>query len=357
MILESYGFDRSLLQYVVRLEDPELEPARVVRADRDLCQVVGEWGESLAHPTGRFLTDIASVNAGGPVTGDFVACRRAGPEMVLMEALLPRKTVLCRSAPQGAGGIQPLAANVDLVFLCEPFPDPNMRRLERGVVLAAEAGATAVVLLTKSDLQTDPAAARSEALDRLCGIETLCVSSHTASGLDAIGALLMPNLTGVLIGPSGAGKSSLVNALAGQVRQAVGEVREFDRKGRHTTTSRELFRLPAGGLLLDTPGLREVGVFGRVGLEAAFEDVSGLASGCRFRNCAHDGEPGCAVRAAVESGELPGSRIVLYLELVKEARAAERRKSPHLQRRIQRRTHKIYRKGARDKRRLRGLEE
>jgi ribosome biogenesis GTPase len=188
--------------------------------------------------------------------------------------------------------------------------DPNERRLERELVIAFESGASPVVVLTKSDLADDPAPALALVGDVAAGVPVHLVSSLTGEGLDTLEAYLAGHRTIALLGPSGAGKSTLVNALVGQARQRTAEVREFDGKGRHTTTAAELVLLPSGGLLVDTPGMRAVALWSEgAGLDEAFADITEMAERCRFRDCAHDMEPGCVVLAAVARGDVPAARL------------------------------------------------
>jgi ribosome biogenesis GTPase len=225
-----------------------------------------------------------------PTTGDWVALDASGA----IAAVLARHGTVVRRAAGAAFASQVLAANVDLVLVIEPLPDPEVRRAERLVALALAGGVPAALALTKADL--DPAAAAvARALGERLGVaDALAVSVHDEDSVTAVSSLLEPDTTTVLLGPSGAGKSTLVNALLGSERQAVGAVRESDGRGRHTTVTRELMMLPGGALLIDTPGIREAGLWDGTG--GAFADIEALAAQCRFTDCGHTNEPGCAVR-------------------------------------------------------------
>jgi ribosome biogenesis GTPase len=225
-----------------------------------------------------------------------------------------------------------LAANIDTVFVVHPIADaPNLRRVEREISLAWESGAVPVVVLSKADLSADPEAARAAVESIALGVDVLLTSARDAASVVPLTAYLTGHRTAVLLGPSGAGKSTLVNALLGEDRQATGGVRVSDGRGRHTTVARELVEVPGGGLLIDTPGLRALSLTGSEdGIAATFKEIDELAGACRFRDCTHQDEPGCAVRAAVESGEVPADRLASFHKLVREAHVAAARTDVHL---------------------------
>ena len=300
-----------------------LVPGRAV-ADRGprLC-VRFDAGDRLVVIPGR-LRAAGQV----PVVGDFVLAEPSPPgsepEVV---RVLERRSALRRGAAGRAVAEQVLAANLDVVLVVQGLDaGVQPRRLERTLAAVHQGGAAPAVVLTKCDLCPDPAGAREEAARSAPGVPVVLASGETGEGVEAVRALLPRGTTGVLVGPSGAGKSTLLNALLGRTAQQVGEVAAWDRRGRHTTVGRALLELPGGGLLIDGPGIRELKLWEAAGLESAFEDVAGLAQRCRFRDCHHEGEPGCAVAKAVGRGELDGARLESFQRLDREARAYERRR-------------------------------
>jgi len=277
---------------------------------RVLAQHRGLWlieGPRLVTARGRLATT--------PVTGDYVEIDSGGA----IARVLPRAGTVTRRAAGRAVREQVLAANVDLALVVEPLPSPRVRRAERLAALAAAGGVPAALVLTKADLA--PAVAADRFARRLGLADAVAVSAATGEGLGILRTLLPPRSTAVLLGPSGAGKSTLVNALLGEQRQATGEVRASDGRGRHTTVTRELIALPHGASLIDTPGLREAGLWDA----AEFEDIDTLAAGCRFADCAHGSEPGCAVRTAVDPARLAAwHKLQREQEWVDDRRAASR---------------------------------
>jgi ribosome biogenesis GTPase len=238
--------------------------------------------------------------------------------------VLPRRSAIVRRAPGDRGlDAQVIAANVDVAFLVTSLnAEFNLRRLERYVAVAWESGAMPVVLLTKADLAADPEGTRVAAEAVARGVPVIVVSAVTGAGLDEVRAHIRPTRTVVFIGSSGVGKSTLVNAIAGAPLLSTSGIREDDARGRHTTSRRQLVPL-VSGLLIDTPGMRELGLHDGDGLSTTFEDVERAAAACRFRDCGHDGEPGCAVRTALETGALDPTRLEAYRKLGREARRAE----------------------------------
>jgi ribosome biogenesis GTPase len=258
-----------------------------------------------------------------PITGDWV---RLDPSGVVSE-LEPRHGVIAR------GGEEPVAANIDLVLIAHAVAeDDHLARLPRFLSLAASAGCDAAILITKADLLDDPAAAVERVRAAIAGAAPVLVVSagEHVEGIDAVRALVGPGVTAALVGVSGAGKSTLVNALLGEDRQATAAVRSGDGRGRHTTVRRELVPLPGGGLLLDSPGVRLMPVAGHA--EAGYGDLSALAEGCRFADCAHEAEPGCAVQAAIAAGEFDPERLEELRRLERQAEYYEMRGDPGLQR-------------------------
>jgi ribosome biogenesis GTPase len=266
-----------------------------------------------------------------PTVGDVVVVGERPDGAPHVTRLEPRRTAVVRGSAEKSSRTQVLAANVDVVLVAEHLdPDPDLGRVERLLAIAWTSGARPAVVLTKADLVPDPEGMAAEVARVAPGVDVHPVSATTGTGLSPLRDLLTPGTTLVVLGPSGAGKSTLVNALAGADVVATG-VRRADGRGRHTTTRRELVTLPGGALLIDTPGLRAVGVVADdAALDATFADVAALAQRCRFDDCAHRTEPGCAVREALESGELPERRYESWLRLAREAAWQERRTDARL---------------------------
>jgi ribosome biogenesis GTPase len=299
---------------------PGCAPARVVRHDGA--------GLLLATAAGVVAVPFTRRLDPAPTVGDWIALD--GDEPV---AVLERTSLLTRGDAEGEFG-QALAANVDLVLLVCGLDRPvKAGRIDRAAALAWDAGATPVVVLTKAVLHPEPEQVAAEVATASPGLDVLVTSAKEGVGLDPVRALVRDR-TVTMLGESGAGKSSLLNALTGEELAATQAVRSGDAKGRHTTTTRELYVLPSGGVLIDSPGIRAVGLWvDPDAVDTAFPDVDELALDCRFTDCGHDTEPGCAVRAAVEDGALPRERLDAWRSLRREAEAAARRAQPHEQRR------------------------
>ena len=297
MDLIPWGFGPEIEALLTPFSDRGLVPGRVLTAARETYGVAAEAGELRAEPSGR-LRFGADAPQDLPAVGDWVALDVfPGSTEAIVHAVLPRRTALSRVAPGGAR--QLLAANVDLLVVASAADDPRAgTRLLRWRALAADAGVPLAVALTKADLLADREAAAGRLAASAGGAPVICASVHEPSGLDALGRLLSPRATHVLAGASGAGKSTLVNALLGAERLATSAVRA-DGRGRHTTTARELVLLPSGALLLDTPGLRTLAP---PGVDGLVDELSADAR-CRFRDCSHSGEPGCAVREGLDAGD------------------------------------------------------
>jgi ribosome biogenesis GTPase / thiamine phosphate phosphatase len=304
-----------------------LVPGRVAVPHRGEYDVLTAEGETRARLPARTRRELEAAEV--PVVGDWVALDSGGAAMPEIQAVLPRRTKFSRRAAHDPGADdareQVVAANVDIVFVVASLADDvNLRVLERYLTLVWESGARPVILLTKGDLAADPETAVRE-LDGLGDVAVHAVSIRTGLGLDEVRSYLGPGVTGALLGPSGVGKSTLVNALVADDLVATGEVAR-DGSGRHTTTRRELIPVPGGGLVVDNPGMRELHLWlADEGLDDAFEDVVELAAGCRFSDCRHEGEPGCAVADAVAAGTLDPERLASYRELERELAELEER--------------------------------
>ena len=299
-------------------------PGRVVRVDRGVLTVLTEAGELRAPVAAELAHDPDPLRA--PTVGDWVVLH-AG----LVTNVLPRRSAIVRGDAGSPETPQVLAANVDKVFVvCSLEGRFRARRLERLLVLAWQSGAAPVAVLTKADIAADVAGAVEVARRLIGGGDVVAVSSVTGAGMDALGNFLEPRATVVLLGPSGAGKSTLANRLGlGAVDLATGEVRG-DGKGRHTTTARELVRLPGGALLIDTPGLRALALFDAdQAIGAAFGEVEDLVGACRFSDCGHRSEPGCAVKQAIAAGTLEAERYLSYEKLRREQRHLAACVDPH----------------------------
>jgi ribosome biogenesis GTPase len=285
------------------------QPVRVVRVDRGLVTLDTPSGEARLPLTGKLRLSEVTV-----AVGDWVLV-----EGEAVSAILPRSTSLMRKDADRSATSQAIAANVDLVVIAVPLTESvRARKLERYLVFARSSGAEVVVVLTKADLWPDIDGAVADAMAVSGDARVLVVSARTGKGIDDLLALMPAGRTVVVVGPSGAGKSTLTNALGSERELATGEIRD-DGKGRHTTTAREMVRLATGAMLIDTPGLRSLEVWGgQEGIDATYDDVTQLATECRFRNCSHTAEPGCAVNAAVEVGLIPGERLDGYAKLQRE---------------------------------------
>lgn len=325
--LERYGWNAFFLAQVT-LEPEPVRIARVVEEQRGLCRVVGDF-EGWADVSGRFRHEARSV-ADFPVVGDWVVvAAEPGADRGIIQRRLERRSTVSRKAAGRAVDEQVLAANVDTMFLVTAVAgDLNPRRLERYLTLAWETGAMPVVVVNKADLSEDPSRVAADLRQRLPFVDVVAVSALTADGLGTLTPYLRPGATVVLLGSSGVGKSTLVNRLLGRDRQKVGGVRESDGKGRHTTTARQLVELPGGALLIDTPGIRELQPWvDEAAVEGTFEDIKELAEGCRFSDCTHTEEPGCAVLDAVAALSLDAGRLEHYRRLVREAAFEERKRN------------------------------
>ncbi|WP_169846718.1 ribosome small subunit-dependent GTPase A [Rhodococcus marinonascens] len=306
--LISYGWNDTLSHTFDNYLTDHREPGRVIRVNRGQCDVAVSRGIASAHTADHVLC-----------TGDWVTLVARGDEIAVAD-LLPRRSAIVRSSASGRSEGQLLATNVDTVVITAALDTVlDLGRIERLLALAWESGAQPVVALTKSDIAQDVSIVISEVAAVAPAVTVIAVSGDTGDGLDVLTAVLTGTIA--LIGASGAGKSTLANALLGADLLATGRVRDGDNKGRHTTAHRELVPLPHGGTLIDTPGLRGVGMWDAAdGIDKAFPEIDELSTHCRFKDCSHETEPGCAVLEAVECGELPERRIISYRKLIRENR-------------------------------------
>lgn len=306
-----------------------LSPARVATEDKHHYTVVGETGDLLAVIAGK-LHHRRGSNDALPKVGDWVAiARQPGEEKAVIHAVLPRRTTLTRKGTGREIAAQVLATNLDTAFVVHALDITfNVRRIERFLVMINEGGAKPVVVLNKADLCDDAEARLAETKAAAGDAPVFIVSARTRKGIGQLREFIRPGETVAFIGTSGVGKSSLINRLNGETTQPTLEVRASDSKGRHSTTWRELIPLPGGGLVIDTPGMREFHMWvAGEGLDETFPDLAAIGAGCRFRDCSHNEEPGCAVKAAVEAGQLSRERHSSFLKLQRElAFMAEERK-------------------------------
>ncbi|MGC9311326.1 MAG: ribosome small subunit-dependent GTPase A [Sediminispirochaetaceae bacterium] len=296
-------------------------PGRVIGVHHDIFEVQTAEGRSLCTPTGRFRQDAAL----WPAVGDWVTALPLDGESGVITGMLGRRSALSRGASGGQTAEQVIAANIDYVFVVTGLDnDFNLRRIERYITLVWNSGAVPVIILNKADLVPDPGEYVDRTAESAPGVDILVTRALEGEGVGAVQEYLQPAATGpaatgVLVGSSGSGKSTLTNQLLELDMQKTREVRGGDQRGRHTTTARTLFVLPGGGALIDTPGLREVGLWGEESaVDESFADIAGLAADCRFSDCTHQHEPGCAVQAAIRSGELPEERFQAYMKLKRE---------------------------------------
>lgn len=320
MQLVELGWNSFFENYFASFRAEGLLPLRIARENRGMYAAYGEAGEFSCETSGRF-THEAKGRADFPAVGDWVAAAAdLRGQKAVIHAVLPRKSAFSRKLAGRVTDEQIVAANIDTAFIVTGLDlNFNLRRIERYLAMAWNSGAMPVVLLNKSDICAEAEIRRIEVESIAPGVEVYALSAAENAGMESFSKYLQNGKTVAFLGSSGVGKSTIINALLGEQRLAVHEVSETGSRGRHTTTYRELIVLPGGGMVIDTPGMRELQVWGdEEGLKQAFDDIDELALRCRFRDCSHESEPGCAVREAVENGDLDPDRLESFFKLRKE---------------------------------------
>lgn len=319
MDLTDFGFDNGWESLMAPHRPNGLVPARVVRQHRERCGLITPDGELTGLVSGRFRHTAAD-HSNYPAVGDWVAVEPSGDNLALIHAILPRRSAFTRKVAGELTEAQVVAANIDTVFLVTGLDGNfNVRRIERYLTTAWNSGASPVIVLNKADLRDDLDDLLAEVELVALGTPVVALSALDGAGIDALRPHLAPGRTAALLGSSGVGKSTLINRLLGEERLRTQEVSDDAARGRHTTTHRELIRLPDGALLIDTPGMRELQLWADDdSLARAFDDIEALAAECRFADCSHESEPGCAVRAAVADGSLDTDRLESYFKQRRE---------------------------------------
>lgn len=326
--LEAFGWNEFFANSFAPFAAEGYGVGRVAVQHKTQYELYTEHGDMRAETTGKMQYEARSKDD-LPVVGDWVVTRPRDKDMATIFAILPRKSKFSRKAAGKKTEEQIVAANVDTVFLVSGLDgDYNLRRMERYLVVAWESGAAPVIVLNKVDLCTDIAAVMQEVDSIALGVPVMVMSALNNQGLAELPSYIKKGTTGALLGSSGVGKSTIINHLLGSELQKTREVRADDDRGRHTTSRRELIHLPNGGLLMDTPGMRELQLWGgEEGLKDAFDDIAALAQQCRFRDCQHGVEPDCAVQAAIQTGTLTPNRFESYLKLQKEVAYLHRKEN------------------------------
>lgn len=330
--IESYGYTEFFQKQVKVLDisDKDLIPARVVEVHKEQYKIVTEYGEKAAKLKGSLFYN-SNFDDVYPAVGDFVLVKQNPYGEDIIYKVLERKSKFSRLDTFNKVE-QVIATNFDFVFIMTSLNhDFNIKRIERYLTAAWQSGAVPIIVLTKLDLCNDCKDYEAQIENAAAGVPIVAVSSFTGEGLDELQTYIKPSQTIVFLGSSGVGKSSLVNAIAGEEVMKVNCIREDDSKGRHTTTHRQLIMLQSGTMIIDTPGMRELGMWDvQEGLDVTFADIEELAGKCKFRDCSHISEPGCAVKEALKNGELSPERWENYLKLKKEAKFAEWKESVNI---------------------------
>ncbi len=344
MSLRDYGWSDFFAESLEALQDTGLEPARVIQSGSASPRVMAASGEVRATVAGRLRLPAAGA-VGLPVVGDWVAIRSVDEAGARIEHVLPRRTKLSRKAPGRTSEEQIVAANLDVVLIVMGLDgDFNVRRLERLLTTVLASGARPVVLLNKLDICADPPGRLAEVRAVVRDSPVVLMSCLNGDGLGEVREHIGRFETSVLLGSSGVGKSTLINSLMGESVQLTGAVRKGDGRGRHTTSHRELFRLPDGGLLIDNPGIRELQLWaGDESLTQAFTDIAELSAACRYRDCSHSSEPGCAVLERIETGALEPARLEAYRALQREIQSLRLRQDEFAQREQKKQLRTVHR--------------
>jgi len=329
MTLSEFGYTPEIQDQFEEIAPPETVVARVIEEQRGLYRIATAARESHAKATGRLQRD-AGERVDLPAVGDWVAVTdETTGDVALIHAVLPRRTALVRKRSGETAEGQVIAANVDVVFIVAALDgDFNLRRIERSLALVQECGALPVVLLNKADLCETADECRAEVEACAPGVEVHVLNALERDGYASFAHHVGPGRSGALIGSSGVGKSTIVNGLVGSEAQRTAPVRARDNRGQHTTTSRQLIPLPTGGCLVDTPGMRQFGLWESTeAMGSTFGEIDELALQCRFRDCGHSSEPGCAVEAAIDGGDLDAARLDSYRKLKRELAHMERQQN------------------------------
>jgi ribosome biogenesis GTPase len=324
MDLINLGWNSKFEQKFEQYKTNGFVPARIIAEHKSLYQALDSKGELTAELSGKYRFQAAG-KIDYPTVGDWVAIARHDHDKGIIHALIPRRSAFIRKEAGQRTAEQVVATNIDIVFIVSGLDNNhNINRIERYLTMTYESGAAPIILLNKCDLCDYLDTVIGEVESRAIGVPVIALSAATGEGFDRLVTHLQTGKTAAFLGSSGVGKSSIINRLLGENRLKVNSVREDDSRGHHTTTHRELIVLPNGGIVIDTPGMRELQVWGdESGLAAAFDDIEDIARNCRFRDCNHHDEPGCAVKAAICNGSLKEERFQSYLKLKKELRYLE----------------------------------
>lgn len=327
-VKQLYGWNDAFQASFQAFAEQGLIPARVVEEAQGLYHVATDHGDVIAQLAGT-LRFSATTRDDLPAVGDWVAMHPVGQagDRAIIQSVISRQTAFRRKVAGLEIDSQIVAANIDTVMLVNPIDDINVRRMERYLSAAWSSGAFPVVVLTKADLATDIDACIRQVEPIALGAPVIAISAQTGLGMERLNSYLVTGSTIALLGLSGAGKSTLTNAWLDVSTQRTQDVRSDDGRGRHTTTQRTLFLLPSGAMVIDTPGMRELQLWDDGGIDDAFQDILTLTGACAFRDCQHQGEPGCAVQGAIASGDLPAERFANYQKMLRELAHLARKQS------------------------------